>query len=215
MVDRGAMEVMKQPPRPLAGAGPGEVLPGVDKGWDYTPGATVADRMRSYVNTRMRGMPQPLAEALRKSIKTRLPGMLIGTPGTIPGMASQSVSEAASLETWILKPDGHFPAAPLTERSRKALGTKADWILFSPETLAKQLDHHPEISAEEYRTVLEGLDQAEVYRSGDTKLALLQHSGRWYKLILKATASGEEVFLTSFIRADAKTLRKTRALPRA
>ena len=45
-------------------------LPGIDKGWAYAPGATVADELRQLVDGKAATLPPPLGDTYRESMRT-------------------------------------------------------------------------------------------------------------------------------------------------
>ena len=48
-------------------------LPGIDKGWAYAPGASVADELRSFVDTKAAALPTPLGDTFAASMRTLPP----------------------------------------------------------------------------------------------------------------------------------------------
>lgn len=203
MVERRGLEVLARPPRPLAGPGPGEVLPGVSEGWDYAPGASVREQLVPQVLRQAQRHPERIRQDLAREIEAFL------------GEAPAAKPSSKALEGWMERPSGNHPAAPLGKPLQKALQVPAGAIQLSPETLAKQQARHPEITPGEYRSVFGKLGQAEAYQDGTHKVALIVlDQDRAYKVVLKATQDRQTAFLVSLFRVDAKTLRKTRALPR-
>lgn len=71
-VNRQGLTILDAPPKPLAPAGPGEVLPGVREGWDYTPGASVRERLVPQVLERAQQLPAKLKGSLVADIETYL-----------------------------------------------------------------------------------------------------------------------------------------------
>jgi hypothetical protein len=53
-------------------------------------------------------------------------------------------------------------------------------------------------------------DCAEIYESGDTRVALILKDGAWYRLILKTTRNLKEAFFVSLHRLNADTLTEVR-----
>ena len=84
---------------------------------------------------------------------------------------------------------------------------------MSPQTLAKQIKNHPELSFLEYATLFQNIVGGSAYRDGPYKVVIIKEFCRWYKIVLKATQRRDQVFLVSLFRMDQKTLRKTRSLP--
>jgi len=71
-VRRQGLTLLQAPPKPLGPAGPGEVLPGVGVGWDYTPGASVRERLVPQVLTRAQELPPRIKADLVADIETFL-----------------------------------------------------------------------------------------------------------------------------------------------
>lgn len=46
---------------------------GIDKGWSYAPGASVADALRQLIDTKAAALPPPLADAFRQAVATLPP----------------------------------------------------------------------------------------------------------------------------------------------
>jgi hypothetical protein len=69
-------------------------LPGVDKGWDYAPGASVADELRKLVAEKAAALPEPLArDFLAQAEKV----------GIVPSVATLVVSKVAKTEADAMK----------------------------------------------------------------------------------------------------------------
>lgn len=71
-VDRRGLTVRSEPPKPLAGPGPGEVLPGVGEGWDHPPGASVRQQLVPQVLERAKELPPRIGADLVRDIEAFL-----------------------------------------------------------------------------------------------------------------------------------------------
>jgi hypothetical protein len=162
---------------PYAGENPKTGLPqGVDQGWDYQPGASLIDRTLVSFSEKMEKQNQETAVATVS--------MLVNSP---------------VFHHWLEDPQGHFPLAVLSEPAAAAIGAKTRVAHLSPETVAKQQAHHPELTPDEYAQAQHCVDQGE--RIQDSPLSLiyfLEETG--YVTVVKATKTGEAVFVTSFRR---------------
>ena len=118
-----------------------------------------------------------------------------------------------ALTDWMVSPQGNLCVCPLTLKLQGALKTPSSSVLLSPHTLAKQLNKHPELSPHEYHAVFIALASGETYLDGAFRVVIIYELDRWYKVVLKATAARDEVFLVSLFRMDEKTLKKVRRLP--
>lgn len=57
-----------EPPQGYATKNAKGLIPGIDRGWDYAPGATVADEMRPLIAAKLAGYPETLAQSLRQDL---------------------------------------------------------------------------------------------------------------------------------------------------
>lgn len=56
-------------PAPDDGTTPDGRPNGIDKGWDYQPGATTVDQVRKSLSEKLPGLPKPLSESLKKDLE--------------------------------------------------------------------------------------------------------------------------------------------------
>ena len=90
---------------------------------------------------------------------------------------------------------------------QQILETRADSLLFSPDSLAKQLYEYPELSMAEYRIVLGKIwDCKEIYQSKDLHAVLILQDGRWYQAVVKSTSDRKEEYLVSLHRLKKDSL---------
>lgn len=92
---------------------------------------------------------------------------------------------------------------------RAFLGVSTEHILLSRYTADKQ-KKHPEIKAESFGWLQELLDSGERLYDKKHHATVIQHREQPYVAVLKATKSGEEVYLQSFRRTDAKNIASLR-----
>ena len=92
---------------------------------------------------------------------------------------------------------------------QSVLGTSTGHVLLSRYTADKQ-KKHPEITAESFRFLQELLDTGERLYDRKHHVTVIQHREQPYVAVLKATKSGEEVYLQSFRRTDAKNITSLR-----
>ncbi|MBE2888956.1 phage minor head protein [Geobacter anodireducens] len=159
---------------------------GIDYGWDYNVGMA-ADRSYQILGEKFERLPSDIARAWMKE--------------HVSGPAFERFIEG--------KIGGEFPVAVLNPADMEALGTKAQSVWFSQQTLLEHLDRHPEIGLEDYRLIPEILDQGEVYQRDDVRLIYLYRGERLYRAGLKKTADDREnYFLTLFETSDEKAKRE-------
>lgn len=114
---------------------------------------------------------------------------------------------------FLKKPQGSVPVMMLPEPVAQAIGAKQRLVVLSDESAAKNLEHHPELTVEDYRA-LPGMGDAPtvVAQDGDNTVVIVRRGDKVYWAAVKATKTGETNFLTSFRRTNDKAL--TRALDR-
>lgn len=77
----------------------GQPVPkGVDPGWDYTPGASVADELRKFVASKAKALPDELATAFVQEMANR-PVLPLVSEITIPPVGP--TSPRAEIEAWL------------------------------------------------------------------------------------------------------------------
>lgn len=215
-------KVLPQAPKPLMPARPGEVLPGVDEGFDFRQGSTVTDRMRPVLDEKITGYSPKISAALRKDMNAYLAENRnkvadLQRTKAVREVQKTNVVRQKTLEKWLGSPEGNLQVATIPSRLQKALGAKSDVILMSHYTAAKQAGHHSDITASDYLRFLNALSGAEVFQEGDLVLdVLFQGEGdQWFKGVIKTTRDRSEIYLSSMRRVDARGLRRTRELPKA
>ncbi len=104
-----------------------------------------------------------------------------------------------------------YPVAGLGAEGRQLLGAKTQTVWLSDDTLVKQLVSREGqgIGLESYWRVQPTIEAAQlVIRDGDTSLVFVRRDGRMYHAVVKATKSGEALFLTSFRLSSEKAARQ-------
>ena len=148
---------------------------GVDKGWDYPPGASVEKDLAVF--------SKKMAQQDR-------------------GVAVDAVAALVSspvFTRWLENPQGAFPLAVISDGDAAAIGAKTTLAHLSKETVAKQNARHPELTPSEYTSAQRCIDQGERIQDGPLNLIyLLEEAG--YVTVVKATKTGESLFVTSFRR---------------
>lgn len=152
---------------------------GIGKGWDYAPGGTVADTV-----TALRGKLDQLPE--RPAVDL------------IQSWLSQAFG---AFEDWMKAPAGNWPLVRLRELDARAIGAQRLVADLSPETVRKQLRQHPELTAADYALAQRTVSEA-TYRIKDspTSLVFIREDDTGHLLAVKATASGQGLFVTSLRR---------------
>jgi hypothetical protein len=92
---------------------------------------------------------------------------------------------------------------------QEALKTTAESLVFSPDSLAKQLDHHPEITSAEYISVMNKIKDCTgktIFPEGSHRAVLLVVDGQAYKVVLKTTKTRSEIYMLSLHRLNDDSL---------
>lgn len=164
---------------------------GIDEGWNYAPGAQVADDVARLVAEKAASLAARDAAIARAHVAelARLP----------------------AFETWISTGTaGEWPVAVLDDALREAIQSDADLVWLSAETVDKQAKH-PEIGPAEYRLVQHMLDAGEIYAQGDDRIVTLWEGERFYRAALKRTQAGDKnYFLTLFETLSKKAEKEVR-----
>lgn len=108
--------------------------------------------------------------------------------------------------------DGHFIIGMINELIIDAINAKVSYVVISEVSLSKNLDHHGDLDIADYKnlsTIL--VNHHIVVQDGEKTVGVVHIEENKYYFALKATASGETVFLTSFRKTsdlDLKRLKK-------
>jgi hypothetical protein len=109
---------------------------------------------------------------------------------------------------WFDDPKGNFVIDDLPPYIKEALGTQADSLIFSTDTLTKQKEHHPKISPEEYVRVLNkiGNRDVEMYQTKDRHVDVVIVDGQYWAAIIKTTEYRHENYLVSLYRLNEQSI---------
>ena len=152
---------------------------GIDKGWGYAPGASVADTVASLAK-KVEELPE------RPSID------LI-----------QSWLRSPAFARWFADPTGSWPLARLSEADAALIGSKAQVAVLSAESAKKQLRNHPDLSAADYMQAQAVFDQAthKVVQDARHLIFVQEISGaQGYVMVVKAVLEKDELFIVSLRR---------------
>ena len=182
---------------PYAGTDPKTGLPqGVDKGWDYQPGASVAaDLARLATNkTTTLARTEPDAKLAKAYVAA-----LVNDP-----LFERFVNG---------KMPGEYPVAALDASLRQAMDTVQPVVLLSRETLDAHTKKHPEITAANYAQAQQILDKGEIYEQEPGRLIALWRNGdTLYRAALKRTGGKEKNYwLTLFTTTEQKATEEVRS----
>lgn len=167
---------------------------GIDKGWDYNVGQA-RDWTYKILGDKFEELPNDIAREWMQE--------------HVAGPAFERFIEG--------KISGEFPVAVLREEDKAVLGTNAQTVWFSQDSLLKNKGEiptrsagHPELALEDYRMIPEIIDQGEVYQRSDEKLIYLFRGESVYRAVLKKTKDGSENFFLSLFASttDANAMRQ-------
>lgn len=166
---------------------------GVGKGWDYAPGATVTNIVTA-LKPKLNDLPrQPAVDLIQSWLTGR------------------------GFESWFAAPVGNWPVARLMQRDAESLGVTNPVALLSPDTLAKQLVRHPELTTADYRMIQRVMDKpTQVISEGPRNMIFIQNDpeGTGYVIVVKAVVTKDEVFMTSFRRLSTDQAKRDREVAR-
>lgn len=152
---------------------------GVGKGWDYAPGATVAHLIPA-LRDKLDQLPdRPAIDLIQNWLTDRIFG------------------------EWLRNPSGSFPLVRLAEATAARIGARKTVADMSAETALKQLRRHPELTVFDYAEVQRVVSHAtRVIQDGPSSLVFLLEptDANGHLLVVKASNSGEGLFVTSFRR---------------
>jgi len=162
---------------------------GIDPGWNYNPGIETAQKLSLY-NSKLNAADAQTAKA---SISESLKG--------------------EQFKEWYAAPNGSFPIAVIGKLDQDKLKAKVHTAQLSQETAIKQHREHPEVLAVEYGFVQQTIDQGEVIQDTANTLIYI-HEQAGYVSVVKATKSGQGLFLSSFRRLSSDEAKRDRELTR-
>jgi len=169
------------------------------EGWGYNPG-------ESYWN--------PDTNKVAPSLANRYVSAALSGPG-LSVMYNRTKTQVENLQEQGLSlseirrrmPREHFPVAILPETFRLAINAEAQTVVLSADTLAKQLIRHPDLTLSDYRKLQTIYDQAQlVVKDSDRTLGFYYKSEQEFYTVVKATVKKDELFLTTFRRAEEQSV---------
>jgi hypothetical protein len=128
--------------------------------------------------------------------------------------AAAQLAESDAFARWMASPEGEFALAALSEADAAAIGAKTRTVMISAETARKQAVRHKELVASEYRFVQEAITRGTRVQDTDTSAVYLLEDDQGYVTVVKATRSGQVVFLTSFRRLSSEAAKRDREVKR-
>lgn len=150
---------------------------GIGKGWDYAPGASATDEISAMAD-KLENLPSGISTGLIQSWLT-----------------------GGGFMAWLQQPVGSWPLVRLRRNDAAAIGSRRRVAELSPETAAKQLRKHPELTAADYALAQQTVDEAtHRIKDGPRSLIFIREAEDGHVIVVKATQSGEGLFVSSFRR---------------
>lgn len=81
---------------------------------------------------------------------------------------------------------------------------------LSQWTAVKQLNRHADVSVDDYRRVQRMLDEGQPFADGNSIVAYFQDGPRWWSAVVKATDTGDELYLVTYLRVAERQLERAR-----
>lgn len=190
----------REPGAPRVAVSRFEVRPGTfispDPGWSYNPGQAAWPELQDLVTRKMADAPRDLSASLARE--------QAGGPG---------------FARFYARPEGNWPIGVLRQEHAGLIGaTGSPVVQLSAETMRKQIREHKDLAAAEYARVQDALDRGQAVQDTPRSLIFLleEETGEsgGYVTVVKATATGRTVFLSSLRRLSRDAGEKDREVRR-
>ncbi len=160
-----------------------QIPAGIGPGFAYNPGEALSRIPAALIKEKLTKLDRNIAAA---------------------AVADGLITEKAFAK-WMQKPEGEVPLAVLPHAHAQLIGAKTDIAALSAETAVKQLREHPEITHAEYLAAHKVIDDhTNMVQDTAHSLIYIQEvetsAAGGYVLVVKATRTGEGVFVTSMRR---------------
>lgn len=165
---------------------------GIDKGWDYAPGASAADTILAFRDKLERLQVQPSQDLIGDWLQ-------------------------GPFKDWFENPRGAWPLARLGDADAQLIGSQRRIAELSAETLVKQRRRHPELTLEDYAQAQATVNLApHKVQDGDSSMIFVRADPGepGHVLVVKATKTGQGLFVTSFRRLSQDALKRDQELIR-
>lgn len=137
---------------------------------------------------------------------------LTAYPALLATAVLKKMVDSQEFERFLDKPAGDFPVLRLNEEAAQAIQASGRVAVFSKESLEKNLKHHPELSADDYRQLPTlGSDPDLIVQDSGQTVVLVRKGDKWLRAVVKATESGKGLYVTSLRMtndSDVRVLRK-------
>ena len=176
-----------------------ELPEGIDPGWSHHAGLA-ADAARR---------DDTLEDGLTTGA-TR--GLLDKLASARPDIAHAVLREVVTSEDFarqLAQPQIPMPVLRLPGVAAGAIGARNPVAVLSPESLAKNLREHPDLTLEDYRQLPElGATPELIVQDGDSSVVIVRRGDALLWAAVKATRTGQASFVTSFRWTRASDIRR-------
>lgn len=143
-----------------------------------------------------------------------LAGKIEQSAATTPELARAALRGAVDSDDFarfVASPEGSYPVMLAPDVVREAIGARARVVVLSDESLAKNLAHHPDLTLEDYRSLpTAGEHPVLIVQDGPTTVVIVSREGEMLWSVVKATRTGDEMFVTSVRRTGPADIAKLR-----
>lgn len=184
---------------------------GVDPAWQGNTGQNRVRVIRELLAEKISSADQQLARQAVRSIVTSpvLPEYIDEVAAKAEALRDSETPAARAAAKAVAAPIGELPIGMIDRDIQKVAGSTTQLVRLSPETLAKQLAHHPEIDAGAYRSLDWVLRAGTVIRQTDQALIFFGRDGsRIYRAVLKTLGAKGELYLLSFHPSNEAQLKR-------
>lgn len=165
---------------------------GVDPGFAYNPGQAQVQQASTLLRNALDAAEPDLAKAqVQQMLRSENFKRFVGRP--VMGE--------------------ELPVAMMASDQAQALHATTHTVMLSGETLAKQAAQHADVGAEDYAWVQLAVDAGERIQDGPTAAVYLLARDGWVAVV-KATRTGQGLYLTSFRRISSNDVRRDEEIRR-
>lgn len=123
------------------------------------------------------------------------------------GLKGKAKEQAELKARDIVKGWKSWQLGTLSDEAKTLLGAKTNKLTLSADTLVKQLLHHKDITAYDYRKAIDLINNAEKAISSDNKIMLFKQDGeKWYQIVIKVLS--ENNYCVSLFKTSEKKMNK-------
>ncbi|NIZ13918.1 phage minor head protein [Phaeobacter sp. HF9A] len=159
---------------------------GIDKGWDYAPGASAADTILAFRDKLENLSAKPSQDLIESWVQ-------------------------GPFKDWFEHPRGAWPMARLSDEDARRIGSQRRVAELSAQTLEKQRRRHPELTLQDYAQAQATINLAtHRVQDGESSLIFIRDdpAQAGHVLVVKATRTGQGLFITSMRRLSSNQVKR-------